>query len=199
MANLQAIHSVGNSLVTYLNNSYQELSDTDPLLPSCKFQLLSSTELDDMDKPETNTLSFFLHRVTMDEHVRNTPQINAMLPQQAPLSLDLHYLMSIWANSAATEHFILAWAMRQLHLHPILDSSYLSSEADWRPEEVIQIIPAELSNEDMMRIWDTLKPSYRLSVSYIARVVRIEGDDLENVRPVVATRMLAGERQEVMP
>ncbi len=198
MANLQAIYSVGNSLVTYLDNSYQELSQIDPLLPSCKFQLLSSIELDDMDKPNT-TLSLFLHRVTIDEHVRNTHQINAMIPQQAPLSLDLHYLMSIWANSAATEHFILAWAMRQLHLHPLLDSSYLSSEADWRPEEVIQIIPAELSNEDMMRIWDTLKPSYRLSVSYIARVVRIEGDELENDRPVVATRMLSGERQEVMP
>ena len=198
MANLQAIYSVGNSLVTYLDNSYQELSQIDPLLPSCKFQLLSSIELDDMDKPNT-TLSLFLHRVTIDEHVRNAHQINAMIPQQAPLSLDLHYLMSIWANSAATEHFILAWAMRQLHLHPLLDSSYLSSEADWRPEEVIQIIPAELSNEDMMRIWDTLKPSYRLSVSYIARVVRIEGDELENDRPVVATRMLSGERQEVMP
>jgi hypothetical protein len=64
---------------------------------------------------------------------------------------------------------------------------------------VIQIISAELSNEDMMRIWDTLKPSYRLSVAYIARVVRIEGDEVEDARPVVATRLLWGDRQEVMP
>ncbi len=198
MANLQAIHSVGNSLRTYLDNSYQELLQGSTSYPSCDFQLLSSGELDKMNDPST-TLSLFLHQVTMNEHVRNAHQINGITPKQVPLSVDLHYLMTVWADSAATEHFILAWAMRQLHLHPILDSSYLSSEADWRPEEVIQIIPAELSNEDMMRIWDTLKPSYRLSVAYIARVVRIEGDELEDSRPVVATRLLWGDRQEVSP
>lgn len=199
MANLQAIHSVGNSLKTYLDNSYQELRQGNTSsYPSCDFRLLSSTELDNMDNPGT-TLSLFLHRVTVNEHVRNAHQIDGITPKQLPLSVDLHYLMSVWADSAAKEHFILAWAMRQLHLHPILDSSYLSSEAGWRPEEVIQIISAELSNEDMMRIWDTLKPSYRLSVAYIARVVRIEGDELEDSRPVVATRLLWGDRQEVMP
>jgi hypothetical protein len=38
-----------------------------------------------------------------------------------------------------------------------------------------------------MRIWDALEPSYRLSVSYIARVVRIDGDASRGL-PVVATR-----------
>ena len=198
MANLQAIHSVGNSLRTYLDNSYQELRRREPTPPPCDFQLLSSGELDKMDDPST-TLSLFLHQVTMNEHVRNAHQLNGITLNQVPLSVDLHYLMTVWADSAESEHFILAWAMRQLHLHPVLNSSYLSSEADWRPEEVIQIIPAELSNEDMMRIWDTLKPSYHLSLAYIARVVRIEGDEVEDVRPVVATRLLSGARQEVMP
>ena len=53
---------------------------------------------------------------------------------------------------------------------------------------MIQIIPAELSNEDLMRIWDALTPSYRLSISYIARSVRIEPDVLQENKPVVATR-----------
>ena len=53
---------------------------------------------------------------------------------------------------------------------------------------MIQLIPAELSTEDIMRIWDALEPSYRLSVSYIARVVRIDSTRVEQVRPVVATR-----------
>ena len=39
-----------------------------------------------------------------------------------------------------------------------------------------------------MRIWDTLEPDYRLSVGYVARVVRIEPDEIPEQRAVVATR-----------
>jgi hypothetical protein len=39
-----------------------------------------------------------------------------------------------------------------------------------------------------MRIWDAIAPFYRLSVSYIARVIRIDADESETGLPVVATR-----------
>jgi hypothetical protein len=82
----------------------------------------------------------------------------------------------------------MAWAMRQLHLHPLLDASSLSPEPAWDADEVIQIVPAELSTEDIMRIWDALEPSYRLSASYIARTVRLDPHELPEALPVVATR-----------
>ena len=44
MANVFAIHSVGNSIVTYLRNSYpQALAGLD--MPACAFELVSSGEL----------------------------------------------------------------------------------------------------------------------------------------------------------
>ncbi len=195
MANLLAIHSVGNSLVTYLQNTYPESPELEGPFPSCEFRLLSSGELDDMDDPGI-TLSLFLHRVTINEHLRNTRQINGTSRQQeVPLSVDLHYLMTVWTKSALAEHAILAWAMRQFHLNPVLDASHLTLDAGWNPGEVIQVIPAEMSHEDMMRIWDTLKPSYRLSLAYIARVVRIESDRFEDARPVLATRFSWAEQE----
>jgi hypothetical protein len=69
----------------------------------------------------------------------------------------------------------------------------LSPEAGWGANEVIQVIPAELSNEDVMRIWDALDPPYRLSVSYIARLVRLDPDAPQSGRPVVATRLAYGQ------
>jgi hypothetical protein len=115
--------------------------------------------------------------------------MNDPFDKNMPLSLDLHYLMSIWTDKALTEHVVLAWAMRQLHLNPMLSISSLSPEAGWSPGDVVQIIPAELSNEDVMRIWDAIDPPYRLSVSYIARVVRIDPDEITESRPVVAMRL----------
>lgn len=191
MANLQAIHSVGVSLITYLRNAYPEpLRTRHP----CEFRLLSSGELATNDDMGT-TLSLFLYRVTINEHLRNTKRANDPSDGAVPLALDLHYLMTVWADNALAEHSILAWAMHQLYLHPVLDISSLSPEAEWSPGDAIQWIPAELSNEDIMRIWDALEPAYRLSVSYIARVVRIDTGGIAGVRPVVATRYIWTDRE----
>jgi hypothetical protein len=187
MANVFAIHSVGNSLVTYLNNSYPEPLRTD--LP-CGFRLMSSGELlSTGDLPTTTTLSLYLYRVTMNEHLRNMPRANGLMDTSVPLSLDLHYMLTMWANSAEDEHTVLAWAMREFYLRPVLDVSSLSAEGGWAPGDFIHLIPAELTSEDMMRIWNAIDPAYRLSVSYIARVVRIDPDEpAPDALPVVATR-----------
>jgi hypothetical protein len=53
------------------------------------------------------------------------------------------------------------------------------------------VIPAELTTEDMMRIWDALDPPCRLSVSYIARLVRLDPDTMEAAGPPVVARRFA--------
>ena len=79
--------------------------------------------------------------------------------------------------------------MLQLHTTPLLDATILSGdEARWSTEDMVQLIPEELSNEDMMRIWDSLEQDYRLSLGYVARVVRIEPEEPAEQSPVIATR-----------
>ena len=183
MADFLAIHSVGNSLVTALRNAYPaDLEEDHP----CQFRLLSSSELAQEDD-FAPALTLYLHRVTLNEHLRNQGSPGNPHAQPGPLSLNLHYLLTVWSDSAEAEQTIFAWAMRQLHLTPLLDVSSLSPEAGWRPDEIIQLVPAELTNEDLMRIWDALAPSYRLSYPYVARLVRIEVPE-EDHRPVVAQR-----------
>ena len=95
-----------------------------------------------------------------------------------PLSLDLHYMVTAWGTTSLDEQLTFAWTLRQMHEHPVLDASALSPEAGWTPDEVIQIVPAELTTEDMMRVWDGFEASYRLSSTYIARLVRLDPDHL---------------------
>lgn len=186
MANILAVHSVGHSLMTYLRNTYPT-TVAGQAMPECEFAQLSSGELADAPG-DTTRLTLYLYRVTVNEHLRQQ-RPGVMSPeQQAPLGLDLHFLLTAWAHNAQDELRPLAWAMRQLYQHPILDASSLSPEAGWGADEVIQIIPSELSNEDMMRIWDALEPAYRLSVSYIARLVRLDPDTIADAGRVVATR-----------
>ncbi|MFH7319209.1 DUF4255 domain-containing protein [Desulfurivibrio sp. D14AmB] len=200
MANINSIHSVCNSLIRFLHQAYEAhplpgsaaattMQDAYP----CNFRVLASGELK-AGADFGTTLSLYLYRVLLNEHLRGQPvSRNGVRP---PLSVDLHFLLTIWSESAAAEQTICAWAMQQLHEHPIMDLSSLSREGGWGHDDVIQIIPAELSNEDLMRIWDALAPDYRLSLSYIARVVRIDPLTDPQGLPVVATRYQYQEKNE---
>ncbi len=191
MANVFAIHSVGDSIMTFLQNTYPA-SLGGRTMPGCAFELLSSGELAG-DTSDSTRITLYLYRVTVNEHSRQTHRPRAPNDAQVPLGLDLHYLLTAWAGNALDEQVIIAWAMRQLHQFPVLDASSLSPDAGWSADEVVQIIPAELSTEDVMRIWDALDPAYRLSVSYVARLVRLDPDSPEaGGLPVVAKRLAFG-------
>lgn len=185
MANLSAVHSVGSSLITYLRNAYPEPLRTDH---DCDFRLLSSGEMADPGDMGT-AVTLYLYRITVDEHLRSEPMSYKPNDQARPLSVDLHYLLSVWADSALVEHSIIAWVMSELDQHCVLDKATLSSDGGWFDEDQVQIVPVELSNEDLMRIWDALAPNYRLSVSYKARVVRIDPIAIPEGEPVVARRL----------
>ena len=185
MANYSAIYSVGNSLANYLQSAYpQDLSSQFP----CQFQLVSSTQIATEEQTELDkTVSIFLHRVTINENFRAASKLPDAVSKQPVIFLDLHYLLTYWGTSAQAEQTILGWTVQQLQTAPILDKSVLSSDGGWDPTESIQLAMADLSLEDILRIWDALGPKYRLSIAYIARVLRIDRS-ATTAGPVVATR-----------
>jgi hypothetical protein len=186
MAHYRAILSVGESLTTYLRNAYpQELRDQF----SCAFRLVSSNELNAEDLDFGTAITLYLHRVTMDPHLRNTGSAAGPFATRVPVSLDLHYLLTVWADSATHEQTLLGWVIRELYQHEALSQSDLTPEGGWSPDDVIQVIPGEISNEDMMRIWDAIQPPYHVSLSYIARVVRIDPAARPDALPVTSRRL----------
>lgn len=185
MANYRAVFSVGNSLARFLDNNYPaDLSANFP----CHFRLVSSAEIATEEQHALDqVVTIFLHRITTNEHFRGATRLQDGPARQPMLYLDLHYLVTYWGTSAEAEQVILAWTMLQLQGNLILDRSILSADAGWDTTETVQIIPADLSLEDILRIWDALGPKYRLSVSYVARVVRIDRS-IAAEAPVAATR-----------
>ena len=186
MASFAAIYSVGNSIAQYLQNAYP------PALASsfpCQFKLVSSTQIAIEDQtPLDQVLSIFLHRITMNENFRSATRLQDAPSKQPSVFLDLHYLLTYWGTSAQAEQTILGWTLQQLQSSPILDRSVLSGDGGWDPTESVQLAMADLSLEDILRIWDALGPKYRLSVAYLARVVRIDRP-VTDAPPVVATRL----------
>jgi hypothetical protein len=176
MANSSAIYSVGNSVAQYLNDAYQTAFP--PSMPTnfaCQFKLVSSAQIATEDTSALDQMvSIFLHRITVNENFRAVGALQDAPARQPVVFLDLHYLITYWGTSPQAEQTITGWTIQQLQSCPILDASILTADGGWDQNETVQLMMADLSLEDILRIWDALGPKYRLSVAYMARVVRID-------------------------
>ena len=188
MANESALLSLAESLAQRLDNAWTpELRQRHG---GVTFQAIGSGGLLADLGGQGAVLSIWPYRVTINEQMRNLSASDSRRTPgltNRPLSLDVHLLLSVWTSSTSMELAVFAWVLRELHREPILDASTLSSNGGWSAEEVVQLIPAEITVEDMMRIWDAIAPGYRLSAPYVARIVQLDVEEPDAL-PVVARR-----------
>ena len=69
---------------------------------------------------------------------------------------------------------------------PLLDpmTDWTTQESIWTAQESIQLCMEELSNEEVMRIFDSLPVDYKLSIPYVARVLVVDGYEKHQGQPV---------------
>lgn len=120
-------------------------------------------------------LTIFLYRVDFNKTMRAAWSAVGLNDGRSHLALDLHYLITAWANNAENEHLILGRAMQAIEDTPILSGPVLMQASDWAPSESLQLVLEDIDTESLMRIFDSLPVDYRLSVPYVARVTRIDG------------------------
>jgi len=185
MATADVVHDMGQSLYELLRGSISTSLIGDIVLATPEqFELLP-------DAGRT-TLTIFLYRVGVSPEMRNLPP--RTLPDgrisRPVLPVELRYLITPWASTPASEYFMAGHVMRVLYEHAELDSPHLIGSS-WRPEDSVQLVLESLPIEDHTRIWDTVRKPYRLSLTYMARIVGIEPDpDLaRNAPPVISARL----------
>jgi hypothetical protein len=119
-------------------------------------------------------LSIFLYRVDFNKTMRAAWAGVTAHDGVPHLPLDLHFLLTPWADNAEAEASILGRAIQVLDTTALLSGPLLHQSGEWAPNEAIQVLIDELSTEAVMRTFDSLPADYRISVPYIARVIRID-------------------------
>jgi hypothetical protein len=141
-------------------------------------------------------LSIFLYRVDFNKSMRAAWSAVGAADGKGHLALDLHFLLTPWADNAEHEHLILGRAMQAIEDTPVLSGPLLYAPATGLPDEptptpteAVQIVLEEISTEALMRTFDSLPTDYRLTVPYIARIVRIDTREARITPPVVDARI----------
>lgn len=189
MAGLDAVHQVGQSVVLLLRNRRNLLAASGGLgpVPAALDISQASTGRLTASPPPTSGLTVTCYQVTTSDHAPPRPHARQR-PDRATASLELGFLVAPWASDAQEEHGVLAWAMLELSRYATLDRSLLTGSGTWEREETIQIVPENVTAEDLFRIWAALQLPYRLSATFRARVVRVRYGIEDPGPPVVATR-----------
>ncbi|NMG75798.1 DUF4255 domain-containing protein [Aromatoleum diolicum] len=142
-------------------------------------EILGSQSLTGTPQPNTDTLGLYVHRVSVDPFSRNRhlpPQPGRHLPRPE-LPVNLHVMLIAWCTHTEQEISYLATAIQIIGSALSLESADVSlADPDWGHEDSVQVLPEEMSTEDLMRIWDSLPGDYRLSAPYLIKTVRLAPD-----------------------
>ena len=173
------------SALAQLLTQRHELAPARPGL-SAGFDAVGVSDFKKLDGAQTS-VSLLLLRVTHNEHLRNRPASTLPSGRRPPLVVNLHLLFTVWADKADKEQLLLAWLLRELHGLPVLGGGALGAPFDAR--DAVQLVPEELSLDDLSKLWQVLTPPLRPSLGYVARHVPLDLDPSPVPPPVVATRM----------
>lgn len=186
MASHRAIAAVSEAIRELLLNAYdpQEFGGL-----NAAFQVYGGK---DFQNPMQTGVSLFLYRVEVNGTMRNAPPrvgVDGKLHRPA-LPLDLHYIVTGWADTATSQQLLLGWAMRVLEDTAILPSGLLNTAwpGTFRPEESVEIVTHQLTPQELFTLWDVLKPNVQTSLTYLARLVNIESPYLLTEAGPVQTR-----------
>jgi len=172
-------------------NVIDEVSQSLVAMLKAELQALTSTvETHDLQGPIQNDLrlTLFLFEVGEDPSARNRPRVReAISPDvriaKPPMALLLRYLITPWGGTESTRHRLLGGAMQALYDHSILSFQYQAANGSIEQQE-LKITLSPLSIEERTRVWYSVQKPYRLSVSYEVRVVNMDSQVFERVRPV---------------
>jgi hypothetical protein len=149
----------------------------------------------DFETPMREGFSVFLYRVTVNGTVRNmtirrSPDGRRFRPS---LPLDLHYLVTPWAEDVEQQHRMLGWVMRFIEDQGALSAGHLNhyvAETDiFNANEGLEIICDPLALTDHLNLWDRLRARFPISVSYTLRMLSIDSDvELQDAGPFVQSR-----------
>lgn len=144
MADFAAIAAVGKSIERLLNHRFQE----DEPVPDkrTKAVLIRTADLETANIRTaigSPALSIYVYRVDFNKMMRAAWSAVAAQDGRPRLPVDLHFLITPWADNAEHELRVLGKAMEALEGTPIMSGPLLDPSALWAGNETIQLVMEE--------------------------------------------------------
>jgi hypothetical protein len=172
MANYRAIAATGAALAGLIRDRYPR----DEFGPGLDIALYQTRNF---ESPMQDGFSIYLFRVAVNGTLRNrTPRRTVDGRRFRPsLPLDLHFMITPWAEDVEQQLRMLGWVMRLMEDVGVLSAGHLNHylpESDtFQPNEGLEIICDPLTLTDYLTLWDRLR-RLPASATYTFRSVLVD-------------------------
>lgn len=182
MATSAGIAAVAKSLERLLALRFDEEEPTTGTTKT-KVKLVTTENFKRVDLP---ALTIYMFRIDLNRVMRPAWSAVGYEDGRGHLPLDLHFLITAWAADPEDEYRILGRAMECLEATPILTGPLLASlNADvWTASDAVQLLLDEVPGESVLRLFDLLPVKHKLSVTYLARALRLDTRPIAPAMPV---------------
>ncbi len=189
VAGYLALAAAGRSLVGLLNLRFGQIIPTGDRTPTAV--LAGTTDFDMVNSSPTAVIrypavSLYCYRVCVDRETRPGWSAVASVDGIPRLPVRMHFLLAAWDTVVESELAWLGLAAQVLESEPILTGPALDPSGDWEPGDAIQVVPDDLALDSMSEAFQALTTKYRLSLPYVAKVIRINGRPEPTVEGVAA-------------
>lgn len=169
MANADAIMHVGKTLVSLLETGLQGLVPAGNVF-------LSTPENYKNSPPTPPAVTLFLYHVGICGEMRNTPRRTNGPAKRPPLPLELRFLITPWTqgrDAAVDSYMIIGHILQFLYDRAVLRQGELDGDI-WAPDDTVELILESVPVEEHYDIWEPTDIPYRLSLTYLVRVIGID-------------------------
>jgi len=193
MARYTAIRAVGESVLELMREACP--ADDLQLGSSPAFELASLGSLTEGQTPPADGFYLILWRVGIGGSPRNLPPRRARDGRvyKPSLPVDLYFLLLPVASRPDKQTQMLGWALTFLHQLPALSGEVINrytkgSPAIFQPEESVELIADPLSTVDYLSLWDRVKSGFQAGMTYVARMVLLDVEQIEPMGALVTER-----------
>jgi hypothetical protein len=152
--------------------------------------LLSTPDQVKESPPSPPAVTIFLYQVGICGERRNAPRSSLLngAAQRPPLPLELRFMVTPWTQEASDAYRIIGAIAQIFYDHAVWSFGELLGDDVWAPDDTVEIVMEPLPVEQHYDIWEPTELPYRLSLTYLARVIGIDSAVTTGASPVaVAT------------
>jgi Pvc16 N-terminal domain len=177
MAGHRALAAAGRSIVDLLNCRFEEQF---PSRPRPTAVLAGTADFDRVNSSPVSVIRFPAVSVSFSPFCVNhetRPGWSAVssVDGVSRTPLRMHFLVAAWDTFVESELELLGLAVQTLERDSILTGPMLHPSGEWQHGDAVQVVSDDLPLDSMSEAFEALTTKYRLSLPYVARVIRIDG------------------------
>jgi hypothetical protein len=168
LATTDAIAFWGDTIISLLQDGLAALSPVPAVLLSTADDFKNSP-------PTPPAVTVFLYHLAIASELRNTPRRSTNGGASRPaLPLELRFLVTPWTSTPRDAYRIAGLIAQLFYDHAVLDAVELLGHGVWAPDDSVEIVMESLPVEELYDIWDPTEIPYKLSLTYLSRVIGID-------------------------